>query len=505
MKLNQNLLIILCLIITVLFTVNSIHSDYPLPFHSEEYDHLILAKESTQGKIELGLNWEISFSVMLAVINALMLNNLNKFLIFIPIISGLILALSSFILGRFLFKNNLAGLLFSLFALMIPSNPSLMGLMFATPNSMALSLIPLLLFLFLKGTTHKKTAFVFMILFALTTIIHPAFTLILIPLIVIYLVLNPKLFQKNQLKIAITIVLLIILMPVFASRIGTEVSLTHQSLTEITKNAGKVLIWESITQYAPKFFLKDFIGYYLIGLAGIGTGLIILLRLLIEFKRKKGMHSLMENEFTVSKHQIILPIAVIALSFLYLYFNLNDYTFIVPYERMFLVLMLFMLFNAAAGTYLIWRILINKISEQTLKPFTVVFVVLILFFLLTVPFSQKTQLYKNIETSGISSLDWIEKNTEKNSSFIAVPKNSLVIKFFTERKIFASPPTRAGLADSFKLEVFAIQNCDKKNEIIKKTKADYIFEDKEFECKSFNKIYDKKDYKIYKVIKTKDV
>lgn len=499
-QINQNSLIIFCLIITVLFTVNSLHADYPLPFHSEEYDHLILAKESTQEKIELGLNWEINFSVMLAVINALMLNNLNKFLILIPLISGLILALSSFILGRFLFKSSLAGILFGVFALMIPSSPSIMGLMFATPNSLALSLIPLLLYLFLKGTAHKKTAFLFMILFALTTIIHPAFTLILIPLIAVYLILNPKLFKKNQLKIAIAVILLLILMPFFASRIGTEVSLTHQSLTEITKNAEKVLIWKSITQYSPKFFLADFIGYYLTALAGIGTGLIILMRLLIEFKRKKSMHSLMEKEFIVSKHQIILPIAVIILSFLYLHFNLNDYTFLVPYERMFLVLMLFLLLNAAAGTYLIWKILANKISRQTLKPFSIVFIVLILFFLLTVPFSHKTELYKNIESTGVSSLDWIKENTEKDSSFIAVPKNSLTIKFFTERNIFASPPTRAGLADPFKLEVFSIQNCDKKNEIIKETKAGYIFEDKEIECNSFNKIYDKKDYKIYKVI-----
>ncbi|MBU2475928.1 glycosyltransferase family 39 protein [Candidatus Micrarchaeota archaeon] len=498
---NQNSLIILAIFIACVFSVYSLHINYPLPYHSEEFDHEIMAKETAKtGKITAGTNWEIGFSVFFGIINSLLFNNLIDFLVFIPILFALMISFSSFLLGRHLFKNNLAGMLFALFALMIPSNPGIMGLMFAVPNSMALALTPMLLFLFLKGTTHKKSALLFIILFAFTTIVHPAFTLILIPIIGFYLLINPKLFERNQFKIAVGIIALILLLPFFASRIGLEqVNLTHNTLTSISKNLSKVLVWESITQSNPKFYLTDFLGHYILFLAGIGFGLMLMLRLLIEVKRRKGKTSEMEKDFIVSKHQIILPIALIILGFLYMHFNLKNYTFIVPYERMYLELMLFFLLNAASGVFLLWKILSKKTSQEMLKPLSIGFIVLILFLLLTVPFSQQKELYKNIEVTGIPAVSWIQENTKKDSSFIALPKHSLAIKAFTERKIFASPSTRAGIPDDYGMESFFMKNCPEKKETIEKTKAEYIFSEKEISCDSFEKIYDKKEYKIYLV------
>jgi len=496
---KKNALAVICLIITVLFAVYSIHIDYPLPFHSEEYDHLNLAKETVQEKkILIGLNWETGFSVLLGTINSLLLNSLDNNLIFIPIIFGLIMALSSFVLGRYLFKSSLAGLLFGLFSLMIPSNPAVMGLWFAVPNSMVLALTPMLIYLFLKGTTNKKTAFIFILLFAFSTIVHPAFTLLLIPIMAVYLLISPQFFQKNQLKIAIAIIALILVFPFFASRLGVEkIAFNQESIPVLSKNITELLVWESITQYNPKFYLADFLGYYALFLAGIGTGAIILMRILIEIKRRVGKKSVIEKDFIVSRHQIILPIAVIVLGFLYIHFNLKGYTFIAPYERMFLSLMLFLLMTAAAGTFILWKIINKKLQEYS-KPFSVAFIAVILFFLLTIPFTQKTELYKNIETTGISSIKWIEEFTPKKSSFIALPKNSLAIRSFTERTVFASPPTRAGIPDDFQLESFFIQDCTTKTETIQKTKAQYIFGEKEILCTNINKIYDKKDYKIFK-------
>ncbi len=502
---QKNYLITTCLVIAVLFAVYSIHIDYPLPFHSEEQDHLILAKEIALGnKINAGSNWEIGFTVLLAVINSLLLNNLNQIYIFVPIIFGLILAFSSFLLGRYLFKSSLAGLFFGLFSLMIPSNPAVMGLWFVVPNALALALTPFLIYLFLKGTINKKWAFLFIIFFAFTTIIHPAFTMLLIPLITLYLLFNPKLFERNQMKIAIAIIILIILFPFFASRIGLqEITLTHETFTFISKNITKVLVWESITQYNPKFYLTEFIGLYTIILAGIGTGLIILMRLLIEIKRRQKQKSILEKDFTVSRHQIIIPIAVIVLGFLYFHFHLKDYTFIAPYERMYLILMLFLLLSAASGVFLIWKLLSKKIQFDSMKFLSIAFIAITVFFLLTIPFTQKNELYKNIEVTGVSTIKWIEDFTPKKSSFIALPKNSLTIRFFTERKIFASPPTRAGIPDDFELEKFFIENCTKRNEVLEQTKAEYILGEKEISCSSFEKIYDKKEYKIYKVINVK--
>ncbi len=492
----KNILISLFILVLVLFTVYSIHINYFLPFHSEELDHLNLAKESLDG------NWEIGFTILYKTLNSLLLNNLNQLLVFIPVIFGLIISFSSFILGRHLFRNSLAGLLSAVFVLLIPSSPAVMGLWFAVPNSLALALTPILLYFFLKGTANKKHGFLFIFLFLSATIIHPAFTLILIPIIAVYLFLNPKTFERNQLKIAIALIALILIFPFFASRLGLqEVSFSHNTFASISENINKVIVWKAITHYAPKFYLTDFLGIYLLFLAGIGTGLIIMMRALIEIKRKKRQQSLIEKEFTVSKHQIILPLGLIILSALYLHFHLKNYTFIVPYERMYLSLMLFLALSAGAGFYLIWKTLKNKLKKEILKPFAGAGIILILFFVLTVPFAQKSELYKNIETSGIPAVNWINEFTPKNSSFIAIPSHSLIIKSFTERKIFASPPTRAGIPDDFQLEIFFIQNCTNKKETIQKTKANYIFTEKEIECSSFNKIYDKKDYKIYKILK----
>jgi MFS family permease len=482
--------------------IYSIHINYFLPFHSEEYDHLILARETIkQEKIKAGSNWEIGFSVFLAVMNSVLLNNLHEFLVFVPLLFGLIISLSSFLLGRYLFRSTLAGLFFGLFSLMTPSSPEIMGLWFSTPNAMALALTPLLLFLFLKGTRDKKTAFLFIILFAFTTIVHPAFTLLLIPALALYLLINPRLFKKNQFKIALALIALLFLFPFFSSRIGLEeISLSHATLSSISKNITKVLVWESITQYNPQFKLIDFLGLYSLILAGFGIGLILCLRLLIEAKRRKGKISVMEEDFTVSRHQIIIPILILILGFLYIHFNLRQYTFIAPYERMYLALMFFLLLSAASGLFISWRIITNRTSRQNSKFISVAFVAVVLFFILFLPFSKQTELYRNIETDGMHSLEWIKNFTPKNSSFIALPKNSLVIRALTERKIFASPPTRAGIPDDYRMEKFFIQNCKQKTETIHKTQAEFIFSEKELSCNSFNKVYDKKQYKIYKVL-----
>jgi len=272
-------------------------------------------------------------------------------------------------------------------------------------------------------------------------------------------------------------------------------------MASISKNLNTVLIWQSITHYAPKFFLADFLGYYLLVFAGLGFGAIISMRLLIEFKRRTNLQSVLEKDFTVSRHQIIIPISVIIFGFLYIFFHLKNYTFIAPYERTFLVLMLVLVFSAASGAFLLLKTLQKKMNSDLIKPFSVGLILLIVFLLITVPFSQKNELYRNLETSGISSLEWIKEFTPKKSSFIAVPENSLVIRTLTERKIFGSPPTRAGIPDDFKLESFFIQSCENKNKTINNTQADFLFTEKEVSCTSFDKIYDKKEYKIYKVLK----
>ena len=54
---NQNSLIILAIFIACVFSVYSLHINYPLPYHSEEFDHEIMAKETAKtGKITAGTN-----------------------------------------------------------------------------------------------------------------------------------------------------------------------------------------------------------------------------------------------------------------------------------------------------------------------------------------------------------------------------------------------------------------------------------------------------------------
>ncbi len=494
----KELMLTACIFIAVIFAVYSIHIPFYLPFHSEEYDHLKLAKLTEQNKIPTGMNWEAGFSVFLAVTDSLLLGKLALFLAFIPIIFGIIISFSSFLLGRLLFRNSLAGLFFALFSLMVSSSPEIMGLWFATPNAMALSLIPFLLYFFIKGTTNKKIAFIFIILFAFTSVIHPAFTLLLIPLIAVYLFINPKLFERNQFKIAVGLTALLLLIPFFASRIGlTESSLDFSSFSAATKNAFGLLVWQSITQYSPKFFVPEYTGYYLLALAGIGAGLIIMQRLLIEFKRRKKTFSVMEKEFIVSKHQIILPLMLIILGFLFVHFNLKNYTFIAPYERMFLAFLLILALNAAAGTFILWKTINQKLPMHS-KPLSTAFIALVLLLLVSVPFMHENELYKNIELNGMPAINWINEFLPE-TGIIAIPKHSSIIQAFTKNTVFASPPTRAGIPDDFQLEGFFFYSCEKKTEIISQTKAQYVFGSTEFSCESTDKIYDKKGFMTFKV------
>ena len=87
--------------------------------------------------------------------------------------------------------------------------------------------------------------------------------------------------------------------------------------------------------------------------------------------------------------------------------------------------MLFLLLSAASGVFLIWKLLSKKIQFDSMKFLSIAFIAITVFFLLTIPFTQKNELYKNIEVTGVSTIKWIEDFTPKKSSFIALPKNSL--------------------------------------------------------------------------------
>src|SRR3989338_5312993 len=223
MNKRSSLVLVLALFLLAAVMNYSIHYNYPLPIHSDEYDHLAIIREMEDTgkhtwydpyivqKRHAQRNLEINFDIFLYVFAALTGLNLEHLPLLLPIFFSFLLSLSSFILVYPPTKRVLAAFFASVFVFLLPNNIAFLGYWFLVPMSIGLAALPLLSHAFLKSFhswPYTLTLYLFLIALTLT---HAVYTASLVPAFLFFLLFSLHEFKNkhNLLKLALGCLLLL--------------------------------------------------------------------------------------------------------------------------------------------------------------------------------------------------------------------------------------------------------------------------------------------------------
>lgn len=497
------LLLVIGLFFASSFGWLAIHQNYFLPFHSEEWDHLLLAKELPNSRIQIGVNWEIGFQILIRELKEFTGLNYESIALFMPIFVMLLASLGAFVLVRLLTKKILPSLFSALLILGLKSNITLLGFWFFVPMALAIAIMPLMIYFLIKAFNSLKHAVIFALLFLQATIFHPAFTIILIPSLVIYSILNPNVFLKNQVKVAVGIILMIILLPFFAFQLGFvsgNLDLSFNGIKTISSGIINRLTWEKIFEFEAKFSFAQFLGIIPFILGMLGFASIIVLKI---FSIIKPQNKLVQ-EFFKNKHLFFIPAMLAVLLALFAQFQLTNKIFFAPYERQFMAASFLMLLLAGIALYYAIELVKNVLSSSVFFSanfFKITILGIIAVFFLSLlsisSLESKDSLYKNVSQTDIAGIQWIKEfNSEKNF-VLALPWQSRIIKFISGKKIYATSNARAAEGVKENSLDFFIQSCEEKQSFIEQQKFDLLVSSIEQTCDNWNKIYDKKNFGAY--------
>ncbi len=445
---------------------------YTLPYHFDSWDHIAIANEIIKkeriisynpflGENFYDMNWELNYHLFLVEI-ALLTGIKPLYLdVIIPTIIGFILALNVFILVRYLTKSDLAGIFSSIFVLTIKSNWTLLGLWFLVPVAYGMSMLPLFLLLFLKAINSERRIsawdIMLLIIFIQVTLSHPPSTIILIPIFLLYLILNPDLIQKNKEKIFIGIIVLLILLLRFVF-IDNEFKFIYKIIRILTF---------SDEPYPTRFHYDTFLGYI-----AIIPALICICGVVKDKKMR------------------ILPVAFISLMPFILQYYLTGKLFLCPFRRLFIYTSEIALMMAGIGLFYLYDFITKFTKSGKIKIMVLLVIMIILFIQMDSSFYYRDKLPHIIHDDDINSIEYF-KNTPKDSVVLTFSIYSRPIWLIGERRVISLERARlsADRRINMKANMFFNEDCKGKEKIINELNADYIFSKGKIKCEFLREVY----------------
>ncbi len=465
---------------------------YTLPYHYDSWDHITITREIIKrenliwhnpylGEKFRDSNWEINYSILLAEISILTGIDPLYLAAIVPTIIGIILALNTFILVRYLTGSDLAGIFSLIFVLTIKSSWTLMGIWFLVPVAYGMSQIPLIIFLFLRAIKSEGRVGVWDITLALVfinvTLSHPPSTIIFLPIFLLYLILNPDLVVRNKEKISVAIVVLFIL----SLRFIPIDSLDYGGVTSSISRMLKTMTFRDEPPPGTEFYYDSFLGPIVIALAVVG-----------------GIYSLK------SKEGRILPIAFISLIPFIAQFYLTDELFLSPFRRLFMYTSEIALIIAGIGLFYLYmfylksvdaflRVMILKRKEQIRKALhliIIITVVLIIMIQINSAFHYRNNIFQVIFEKDVDSIKWL-RNTPEDSVILTLPFYSKAITPISRRRVASLEQTRLQVAGgaNTKAIMFFLKGCEEKEMIIKELEVDYVLFTSKINCKFLEEVY----------------
>jgi len=489
---NRSLVCILILISLSIYTTGSIHFDYRLPFHADEWHNIKIAQEILKEKKLVEYNpflpgnpyyvnfneeahgvantnsamWELNYNLFIALSSLFTgISPLDTGLI-LPTVLVFILSFNTFILVRYLTKNDLPALLSAIFVMTLKSEVFFLGPWFLVALSFGMAFLPLIFYLFLKSGVSNRYIPVFLLVFAATTLAHPASAVIFIPMLALYMIFNPAIIRRNKNKLLGSIFLLLVLLLVVVPFEGSVAGYIAKILKILTFPRSIPMNRFEVVMQFPVYM-----GVIAFGLSIFGF-----------FK------AMMDNETK------ILPLSVDALLFIILAYIYLGYAFFAPYERVVVYISEILLILAGIGLYHVYRsIKIQKLAAAL--------VIIILVFQVNSIFTYKEDIPLVIEPGEYEPILWLKDNTPPDAVILAMPRASAAIGVIADRNVVSLIRGRLGSSeDSVNKSLdFFRGNTGTREKILAELKPDYIYSKEEISMSSLKLVHGENKTFIYEV------
>jgi len=463
---------------------------YPYPYFSDEWSAVSLIKYSiSSGKLPLVNplwhnepfnNLELPFhSFVSEIILVLGLNPLTQFTL-LHIFTGIIICVLVYFVLRANEISKLASSIPSLSLLYIVNGANLPGLWNLIP--LIPGLISLLLGLFFMSTKNKKMIFLTAFL---TLILYPPLFVLHFIAVLAYFIFSEA-DKKEKRKYLLLYLSICVLVVVLLFLVSWKVSGSFLGTFNYIKTK---LFYSTFTKEAiPDFSILKVIPIPI---------LVLVIPALLKLKKK--------NYF------LIAPV-ILGLVYWLLYSQVL-WRIIIEYERVVVsTSILLVLFSGLGVQYVIDYIKENHRVKDYIFVIAQI-VILILFFVLSFSYTQRDnwQELKLRPLAGreispaspanvyLNENDLVLFGDIKEKNFISLPWKGTVIGVSTDNYPLDTKPatiTNSLLSYSF----FISQNCDKKTELAKQYKIDYVYS-KEFDCRDFKELaISKENLHLYEFI-----
>ncbi len=515
MERKYNLLVIFVLLLLSFVANYSIRYNYQLPIHSDEYDHLaVISEMSSTGKNvwydpyitteRPGLrNLELNYDIFLFTIYSLSGLSLEQIPLVVPVIVSFIMSLATFVLVLYLTKKHLPSLLASIFVFFLPNSIAFLGYWFLVPMAFGIAMIPAIAFLFFRGLSSWRYMLLLYIVIINLTLTHAVYTVIFIPIVILYFLFYRSDFTDNWKKIGVALLILL----------GLTMRFVKWNLFDPIATISQIadwLVWP-YGEHTPSYPLMEYLGPIIIVLCIIGIAY-ILRDMLSKFFKGNPLFAQFSSSPKLLRFSRFLPIFVLTTAFFRIFADFSGICLFGPCRRVQPALTIMALIIASLGVYAIARFLTKFFSSfssaRAAKLFRNLVALTLLFFifgeLTTMPFTYADDpvkgLYHNIEMNEYSALQWMKGNFAKPQLVMALPWASKAVFVVSGLKVVDTGLARYGrsLESLSDISNFFLLDCEKQNKILNKYNPTIVYGGKGFvNCQSLDLIYSKEGVYIY--------
>jgi len=503
--------IVILILILIFMIVHSFHSGYNYPMHLDEYHHIaqsvqIIEKNgfvSTNPYFAEPImheNLEPGFHILLSELFLLTGIDPVQHYGFLPALFACLSAFMLFVLVNKVTNNFWTGIFAMLFFVSLKSSVNILGINFFTPLTACIPLIYLFLLMLTEALSEGdiKKLFISIIFSACLVIIYPLCGTLIIPIAVLYFLLNPGIIRKFYFRIK----------EIFAiEKLNKDkISYFKTALLTITIilviSVTFIYFWRYISfsrnkaQIIESLIFKEGWGkveikYFLPYLYGIIPTMLALIGMIFSFKQKKYL--------------IFVFFAFITIGLTSM-FNKFGFTILSPYQRTLYFAMMFLIPLSAIGlsyiTDSIKKLKMPFLSRVAKEPIVAFLVIAIFIGVFSSHYKliDERRAYSNsiINEGDYEAIKWLEKTYGSHNVVLAPLFVSSTIYPITRNYVVSILPGQLrGENLNASVNFFSV-GCNEKRMIIEENKANLVFSKGKIDCNWLKEVYSNKNF-IYEV------
>ena len=481
---NYRFWILLIVLILTFLLVYTPHYNYDFALHADEWHHIEEARNLLNGNYDFSSvsAFEIGYHSFLAILSGVGFNLVLVYKL-LPAIFAVLSSLALFFLVFYTTKSYFSSLFSIIFFASLPSNVNLLGLWFAIPLTISISLV-YFSFLFLSRgieQNNKRYLWIFVTLFFILTIIHAisAFFVFIISFLYLLLCYKRGKISKDKLKTLLFIPLILILVTItfiFLSGKNTGWFLSQLMFQDKWSplNLGVNTNPITFSLSGVNILVSQ---YFLPLLFGTISFILVIIGLYLSVKKENL------NLFAIWFFYCIF------MEFLFVTFNISPF---VSYQR--ILYYSLMVLCPLAGIGLVEAIRFIKIKLPQKRIATLLFILVLIFIVFFFAFYNYghqragTELYYLINSQDYENIILLGKSLN-NKLILAPIEVSTVIPAITNNRVLSTIYFTGNDQIREDIKQFFFSNCSVKQEIASQYGVDYVYSLESIDCLSFKERY----------------